>query len=174
MRESKKSRQAFDRYVRMGDGRSLVRLRELLVADGVSVGLRTLESWSTRLHWQPRIAEIEREAAAADVRELTEAVREMNERQAKEGLLLQQKGAARLSSMDLAEMDADAAIRALTEGARLERLARGAATDRSDLNHGSGDHRLEQINDDQLDRLITHLEAELADGAAAGTGGPAD
>ena len=50
----------------------------------------------------------------------------MAERHAKEGLLLQQKGAQWLAALTADQVTAPAAIRAITEGVRLEREARGA------------------------------------------------
>ncbi len=86
----------------------------------------------------------------------------MQERQAKEALLLQQKGAERLAALEPEAFSADAAIRALIEGAKLERLARGEVTERQEVQQ-TGDPRLERISDDDLTTLL-----ELAEGPLGG------
>jgi hypothetical protein len=57
---------------------------------------------------------------------------------------------------------AEAAIRAIVEGARLERLARGEPTERQEV---SGDvqidAKLAALTDEELDRLIEYAEGAL-------------
>ena len=91
----------------------------------------------------------------------------MQARQAKEGLLLQQKGAEWLAQIENEKASPEAAIRAVVEGARLERLALGEATERTEVHGEHPDPRLEQLGDEELDRLI-----ELAEGTLEGAGPP--
>lgn len=153
MTESTRHRRAFDRYWQLGAERSLERLHAELERAGRAPSLRTLYEWSRRYGWQARIAELEREARQAGDQARIAAVREMQERQAREGLLLQQKGAEWLSTLGADEVSAEAAIRAVVEGARLERLARGEVTERTG-NVDERDPQLERLTDDELQGLI--------------------
>ena len=126
MTESTKHRRAFDRYWRLGEHRSLERLHAALEADGEAPSLRTLSGWSSKYGWQERIADLERAASEADREAQIAELRGMAERHAKEGLLLQQKGAQWLAALTADQVTAPTAIRAITEGVRLEREARGA------------------------------------------------
>lgn len=160
MAESAKHRRAFDAYWELGAERSLARLHQALEAAGSAPTLRTLEEWSSRFQWQDRIGRLERDAReAADEARIT-AVREMQERQAREALLLQQKGAQWLGALEPGDVSAEAAIRAVIEGARLERLSRGEVSERVDL--GGPDPALGRFTDDELERLSTLLAGDLA------------
>lgn len=100
-----------------------------------------------------RIADYERKARETEDAARIGAIREMQDRHAKEGVLLQQLGARVLSEIDHGNVTAEAAIRAITEGARLERLARGEATERTETKEAA-DPRLEVLTDEQLERAI--------------------
>ena len=163
MAESTRHRRAFDAYVEMGSDRSIERLHQILTKKGRAPSLRTLYEWSRRYHWQQRLADLERRArVAADEARIAE-IRKMQGRQAKVGLLLQQKGTEWLTELEGERATADAAIRAITEGARLERLARGEPTER--ISQGETDSRLEELDDEELDRLIA-----LEEGGVEGEG----
>ena len=86
-------------------------------------------------------------------------------RRAREGLLMRQKGARRLSELAQDDVNAGDAIRAVIEGARLERLARGEPTEHI-RNTEDRDPQLERLNDEELERLIRNF-AEVG----AGKGG---
>ena len=162
MRETTRHRQAFDQYWRLGPDRSIERLHAALAAEGHAPTLRTLYVWSRQLHWQQRVNDLERDARAAADAVRVAAIREMQERQAKEALLLQQKGTEWLAATEAKDATPEAAIRAITEGARLERLARGEATDRTEA-IGATAQQLEGLDDAELDHLLT-----LAEGLVAG------
>lgn len=173
MKESSKHRRAFALYVRLGGGRSLEALQEGIAENPGEIGLqraptlRTVEAWSAELHWQDRLLDLEREAADRTRDELVSELAQMNERHAREGLALQQKGVQRLQDVPLSEMNAGDAIRAVTEGVRLERLARGAPTERLSQEgvvlHGSID--LSAFSNEELRRLV-----ELGERRATGAG----
>ena len=173
MKEMTKHRLAFDLYVRMGAGRSLEALHEALEDDPSLIGASkapsrsTVEAWSSNFHWQDRLLDLERQTAEQDRVEQLKALKEMNERHAKEGLALQQKAVDRLRTLAPEEISASDAVRALIEGVRLERLARGEPTDRSrqegEMLYGNVD--LRNFSNEELRRLV-----ELADRGAAGTG----
>lgn len=162
MEETARHRQAFERYWRMGGERTIERLHADLEAASGAPTLRTLYEWSRRYHWQDRIARLEREAKRAEDEARLSALREMYQRQAKEGLLLQQKGAEWLAAIAPGEATAEAAIRAVAEGARLERLARGEPTDRQEVKGEVGvNARLAEFSDEELDRIIEYAESAL-------------
>jgi hypothetical protein len=164
MRESTRQRLAFDLYVALGPGRSLEKLHEAIAADsrhcglGRVPGLRTLYRWSSELYWQDCLADLEREARRRDNEDLLEQLVAMNQRQVEIGQKLQRKGEDRLESLPSSEMSPAEAIRAITEGIRVERMARGEATERTVV------ERSEKID------LTTFSLAELRDLARLATG----
>ena len=173
MKEMTRHRLTFDLYVRLGADRSLEALHDALEDDPSLVGLKrapsrsTLEAWSSAFHWQDRLLDLERQATEQDRDQQLRALREMAERHAKEGLALQQKGVERLQSLRPEELSPSDAVRALIEGVRLERLARGEPTDRiiqkGEDSHGAID--LRRFTNEELRRL-----AELAERRATGAG----
>jgi len=164
--ETTRHRQAFDVYWQLGAERSIERLHHALRRQGRAPSLRTLYEWSRSFHWQRRLLDLERKAREAEDAARVAAIREMTDRQSKEALLLQQQGASWLTSIDPEQVSADAAIRAIVEGARLERLVRGEPTDRPAV-QGTVNRRLEGLTDGELDRLL-----ELAGADLAGEGAP--
>lgn len=173
MKEETRHRLVFDFYVRMGAHRSLEALHRALQENPSLIGLSqapsrsTLEAWSGAFRWQDRLLDLERQAAEQDRQEQLKALREMSERHAKEGLALQQKGIERLRDLPPGQLSPTDAIRAVIEGVRLERLARGEPTDHirqeGGIIHGHID--LRSFTSEELRRL-----AELADRRAAGAG----
>ena len=157
MRESTKHREAFATYVDLGSERSIERLQTVLKANGHTRGLRTLYEWSRQFHWQHRIDDLEHKARLAEDEARITAIREMRERQAKEALALQQKGMEWLQALGDKEPAAEAAIRAVVEGAKLERLARGEVTERTETIQ-SGGGRLEELEEEELESLIKLAE----------------
>jgi hypothetical protein len=163
MRETTKHRQAYNAYVALGAERSVERLHAVLSAEGKSPSVRSLFEWSRTFGWQRRIDDFERKARVVEDEARLKAVREMQDRQAREGVLLQSKGAEWLSNVDDERPTPEAAIRAIVEGAKLERLARGEATERTDIKSGV-DARLQEITDEELEELI-RLAAGAVEGA---------
>ncbi len=127
----------------------------------------TLDAWSSSFHWQDRLLDLERDAAEQERRGQLKALRDMNERHAKEGVALQQKAIERLKRFPAEDLSAADAVRALVEGVRLERLARGAPTDhvRQEGEELYGHIDLRNFNNEELRRLV-----ELAERGAAGAG----
>ena len=157
MRETTRHRNAFNTYVDMGAERTIEKLRNELMAGGSPPSLRTLYEWSRTFNWQYRLDDLERKARVAEEDARVKAIREMRERQAKEALLLQQKGAEWIAGLDDTP-SAEAAIRAIVEGAKLERLARGESTEKIEIEE-SGDSRLRELSDDELENLIRVAES---------------
>ena len=167
MAETTKHRQAFEHYWQLGSQRSIEKLRAALAEKpGRAPSLRTLYEWSSRYHWQSRMARLEREARDAEDTARLAAIKDMQERQAKAGLLLQQKGLEWLVAMQAEQATPEAAVRAISEGAKLERLARGEATEREEIN-GEITARLTETNDAELDTLIEHAQGLVAGEAEA-------
>ncbi len=162
MRETSRHQRAFDLYWELGPDRTIERLHAALHAVGTGPSQRTLFEWSRQYHWQHRIAQFERDARLAADAARVQVLREMAERHTKEALLLQQKGAEWISRMDDDHVTADGAIRALVEGVRMERLARGEATEKTEIS-GELDirPRLKELTDEQLDDLIDLVERNL-------------
>ena len=164
MRETTRHREAY--AVALGAERSIERLHAELAAAGRTPSLRTLYEWSRCFHWQDRLAAFEHRARAAAEEAELEAIREMHARQVTEALLLQQKGAAWLQGVAADAASPEAAIRAITEGAKLERLVRGVPTERTEAVDATT-ARVEGLADDELHRLL-----QLAEGAVGGNEPP--
>jgi hypothetical protein len=128
---------------------------------GKAPSLRTLYDWSSRYGWQAKIARLEHEARVAEDEARIAAIREMQDRQARAGLFLQQKGMEWLVAMDLDVASPEAAIRAIVEGAKLERLVRGEATERQEVT-GELNTRLGILSDEELAGLIEHVTGLVA------------
>ena len=162
MREPTRHREAYAAYLALGAERSIERLHAERAAAGRTPSLRTLYEWSRCFHWQDRLAAFEHRARAAAEEAELEAIRAMHARQVTEALLLQQKGAAWLQGVAADAASPEAAIRAITEGAKLERLVRGVPTERTEAVDATT-ARVEGLADDALDRLL-----QLAEGAVGG------
>ncbi len=173
MAEHTRHRLAFDQYVQLGAGRSLEALYAALCDDPSLIGLRkaptrsTIDVWSSRFRWQDRLQDLERQARVRDDEALVASLKDMNARHGKEGVALQQKGIARLSSLSPEEISAADAVRAIVEGVRLERLASGAATEhvRQEGTQLYGHVSLERFTEEELRRLV-----DAAEHGAAGAG----
>jgi len=145
MRETTRHRLAFNLYVELGNQRSLETLHARLANNGAQQGSRrppshrTLYRWSAALHWQDRLIDLEREARRRDAEAQVVALREMKERHAREGVALQHKGIQRLQALATDELAAADAIRAISEGVRIERLALGEVTDRTQVERSEED-----------------------------------
>ena len=131
---------AFAIYAGLGAGRSLRRIQEMQVLLGVMkpYALSTLESYSREFDWQRRVQDFDAKAAAAAAASLEEDAVVMHQRQAQAGALAQQIAVAGLEAFEsdpaLLQEEGVAALSLLLErGAKLERLARGAATDRPEV-----------------------------------------
>ena len=161
MAESSRQREAFEIYWRLGADRSIERLRVAMgTKKGKAPSLRTLYEWSRQHLWQHRLDHLEREAAEAEDEARKAAIREMTERQAKAGLLLQQRGMQWLVGLPDEQASAEAAVRAIVEGAKLERVARGEVTERQEVK-GEVQARLERFSDEELEVLVRRAQRDL-------------
>lgn len=122
---------AFELYRDLGPNeRSLVKVARQL---GKSVTL--MERWSTRWSWKERVAawdaEITRQKIAAQVK----AAREMAERHAKVGLSLQKRGLELLHNLEPGSASWQDAVRLISEGVKIERVARGEPSEVVEQHH---------------------------------------
>jgi len=166
MAKSTKHSEAFDVYFRLGAVRSIERVREELVRRyGEAPVPRTLYSWSSRFQWQHRIARLEHEARVAEDEVRVAEVKEMHERQAKAGLLMQQKGTEWLLAI-AGVVDASTALKAIFDGAKLERIARGQPGERQEI-QGEIESRLALLEDAAFEALLRLVEGDIQGGSQA-------
>lgn len=95
--------------------------------------LTHLKRWSSQYGWVARAQAHDDHLAAVRAEAQEEAIKEMAERQAKEGMILQEVGIQRFLDKDgkpvsIGMEDKDA-IRAIDVGAKIERTARGQPTE---------------------------------------------
>jgi hypothetical protein len=172
MKETTKHRRVFDQYVRLGPTRSLQVLQRLLTQNPGLAGLKkapslsSIEAWSSAFHWQDRLLDLERQARQRDIEDQVRALSDMKERHIKEGLALQQKGIERLNQLSPGDMAAQDAIRAILEGVKLERLARGEPTEHI-LQEGVALHGHVDLSGFSIEELrrLAELAESRADGA---------
>jgi hypothetical protein len=154
MNSASRAEAAFDLYLRLGPERSLLQLREQLRTDFQRPPtLRTLENWSVRYGWQPRLRELERQARERAEQEHLAWVHQHRERLRNEGLFLQQRGLEWLRDKQPREVSASESVRAIEAGFRLEALALGEATERIAVE--DSDDRIERLSDEELEGLIS-------------------
>jgi hypothetical protein len=173
MRETTRQRIAFGLYHRLGPNRSLSRLREEISESADELGfkrvpsLRTLKEWSSRLHWQDRIADLETQARRMEEERRIREQREMDELHIKTARAMLRPAIQRLAELDSSEIDLSALPALVREAVRIERLARGEPTEvtkhQGGVVHGHID--LTRFTYEELRRL-----AESADSGALGDG----
>ena len=127
----------------------------------------TVSAWSIRHNWVARAAawdaECDREARLAQIEE----VREMGVRHAQLARALQARAVEALQSLSPADMAATDILRYLIEAAKLERLALGEPTDRSEQKVSGGTSLV------VVERLVP-VRGDKAVGSPAGGPGAAD
>ena len=127
-RETSRAKQGFEDYFAMGATRSLPKLHQKYVEttqDTPTKSLDTLKIWSTSFNWPARVRDREIKVSEKTEARVTDAVADMRARQAALGYELQDKGIERLRQLDPDEISTRDAIAMITEGSKLERLARG-------------------------------------------------
>ena len=161
MRETSRHLTAFAVYVQLGPRKSHERLHAELVRRWRELGfdrvpsVRTLERWSSSLHWQERLDDLEREAGRNLERALGDEQVEALERRRKLGLSLQQQGLEVLRDRSYRDWSVRDALRAVERGSGMEIESIGAAPgDRnSDELLRRVTQRLEEFTDEELERL---------------------
>jgi hypothetical protein len=132
---------AFAVYRDLGPSRSLRRSAEVYYVERTSLPasqLRQLAKWSVPNRWVARSHEFdawndyERHAAREN------DIRAMETRHASIGISLQRTALERMETLTASQLTAPAVVQFLKEGVLIERLARGEATDRTELGGTSG------------------------------------
>ena len=132
---------ALTRYLGMGPGRSLSRLHRELTESGVSVSADTIKRWSSKHEWQTHVQAFESRQHQIEGERLEslahgwDRTESMNERHAALGAELQRLAAVwagRLAEEGHPMTPAEVAKWA-EAGVRIERLAVGAATARTEV-----------------------------------------
>jgi Mg-chelatase subunit ChlI len=122
--ETSKAYAAFTIYRDMGPERSIA-----LVAEECRKNISLMNRWSQRHQWVSRVhdyeAHLEKVAQASREKEIAD----MRKRHVTLGMALQSKAAEKLKALDGKNMKVPDAIKALAEGTKLERLARGEPTE---------------------------------------------
>lgn len=125
--ETSKAYDAFIMYRDMEE-RSLRQLAQTLAEkEGGKPGAKQgqLEVWSSKYNWVKRCAEWDEYQDEIVRKNQLKEIQKMATEQARLGKLLQSKGAQKFEKISMKKMDTHAAIKAIVEGAKLERLARG-------------------------------------------------
>lgn len=151
---------AFAIYVELGDGRSIPKLHGVLQDRQADLKLervpsrRTLFRWSSALHWQERIEEIDREAEARVREQLVTDRSEVLKRHGKLGLVLQERGLKVLREREIEHWSVRDALHAVDRGSAMEADALGvrAGKDGDDVLQQVV-RKLEGLTDDDLRRL---------------------
>ena len=130
--ETNRAYNAFRTYRNMGALRSLRKAATefygIISVSKVNVFLR----WSSKHNWVARCGAYDVEQDRIFQVEQRDAIREMNKRQAKIGVTMQNKGITRLLDMDVSELTPDQAARLTKTGVEIERPARGEPTEISE------------------------------------------
>jgi hypothetical protein len=155
MSETPAAAKAFEQYYDLGDDRSLEMLarrmhQESLDAqsenqDGtkhvpsVTGILSQLKKWSSSHEWQDRIVAKERAYAEQERKKKQKDIDKMNERHAQIGVTQQARALEQIKAlMEAKSFGSMATVQLLKLSTDLERLARGAATDRQELTGKDG------------------------------------
>ena len=129
--------------------------------------MRSLKEWSTRLHWQDRIYDLEAEAREMEHERRLQEQREMNELHIKVARAMLRPAIQRLAKLDPEDIDLSSLPAWVREAVRIERLARGEPTEVTEhqggIAHGHVD--LTRFTYEELRGL-----AEAADRGAPGDG----
>ena len=122
-------------YYQMGQERSLYNLLKLLAGIGQKISFNTLKRYSADFHWQDRLLEVDARVQAEREKQAAIQIDDMNKRQAQLGMAMQSLGALSFKSAleSRKPLKAVDAATVTTQGAKLERLARGEVTERREV-----------------------------------------
>jgi len=139
--------------------RSLAKVRQKL---GRKTGyIRQLEKWSSKYGWVRRAVEFDAYTDSVRLAGRSQALEEMAERQAWQGMILQDAGFrvfldedGKLKPLIGDSLPPSVAIRAIEVGAKLERLARGEPADIFKISRKAP----EEYSDEELDAMIVEIK----------------
>jgi hypothetical protein len=122
--ETSRSFELFAHYRDGGLNRSLRN-----TAEAFNVSTRLVEKMSSRHSWQKRVRAFDREQDRQRQLENRVAQHAMVERQARLGMLMQQKALDRLQALDSSKLKPTETMRLLDLGIKIERLSRGVPSE---------------------------------------------
>ena len=121
-------------YYQMGLDRSLEKMADLTAALGLkNTTLNTLKRYSSDFGWQQRVLELDARQQEARNQDHMQAIQTMNDRQSNIGRAMQGLGAQGLRGLQANLLNVNEVVSLSREGARMERLAMGEATSRSEV-----------------------------------------
>jgi len=156
-RESHQAFEAFSTYLNMGSERSYTKVGRQL---GKSKDL--IDRWGRDWNWQERIRAYDNDLARQAHDQAAREVVEMQKRQIKIAMMIQQKAAEALKEMPTKEMTLHEVARSVDIATKIERLNRGEATERTE---GTTEHRgnitvesnpFEELTAQELREYIKH------------------
>lgn len=115
---------------------------------------KTIRSWSKKYHWAERVRLWENEKDRQRLLIEAETIRTMTARHTAMAIALQDAGLEALQRVLDGEITVADARLLITEGAKLERLSRGQATEKHDTTHRTGlPDELRNLPEEELRRL---------------------
>ena len=125
----------FDIYMMMGPQRSIEKLHKVLADSGLRIALNTLKNYSAKHGWQVRLEEAQAQLAAQLASRDVQLIEDMNTKPAQLGAAMQSVSSSKIDAiaLDPTQMTPRDAGYLGDVGAKLERLARGEATSRQEL-----------------------------------------
>ena len=131
-----RSQHFFELYFLLGPDRSIDKLREMLLRLGTNAARNTLVAYSRDFKWQERVRDLDTaQQAERDATLQTETTR-MDDDHARLGKAMQILAARKFEALNkqtVQTLDVGDAIRMVKTGVDIERLARGAPTERKEL-----------------------------------------
>jgi len=141
MIETPKANAAFQEYCLMGPSRSLRKLAEKRDENGTKTGqiFKQLGIWSSAHEWQERVRQYDSERANEKRIKQEEELDAMNKRHAQIGTTQQARALKQIETLiEAKSFGSVATVSLLKLATDLERVARGAATDRQELTGKDG------------------------------------
>jgi len=132
-RMAQKNDYLFGLYYQLGPERSLEKLTDVLAGVGLRTSLNTVKRYSADFGWQNRVIELDTKAQEQREQEHIQVIEAMNQRQSNIGVAMQGLGANGLRNLQPNLLSASEIVSLTREGARMERLAQGEATSRSEI-----------------------------------------
>jgi len=114
--ESSQAFEAFSIYRDLGAKRSI-----RAVAQQLDKSRQLLGRWSATWEWVERARAYDNDLERQEREEAVKDLKEARKRQRRTGYFMQKKAAEALDKLDIAELDANAIVRLIVEGAKLER-----------------------------------------------------
>jgi hypothetical protein len=173
MRLPIKEEAAFREYCALGPGRSLEKLFEVYQNSTKYIpnsdkrfkpSISTIKKWSSTYEWQKRVLKWDQDQFEARQRKREAEREKMDERHAQIGVSQQMRAIQRIEQLMKADnFNAQATVQLLDLATKLERIARGGATERKEVSGPAGGAipikdeaepmDLSALSDEELDQL---------------------